>query len=93
MYIKDGIAYAENPRPPVRIIHLESMDMYRLKVQFSNGEIKMYDCAPLLAGPVFKPLQDTTVFKNVYLSHGAPCWLDGQIDIDPESLYEEGIPL
>lgn len=91
MYIKDGIAYAGELEPPIKIIDIQVLDNYRLKAQFSTGETKIFDSSHLLNYPVFKPLQDQTVFSTVYLSHGVPCWLDGDIDIAPETLYDEGI--
>jgi hypothetical protein len=93
MFIKNGIAYAGESKPVTTIIDIQALDNYQLKVQFSTGETKIFDSAGLLEGPVFKPLKDKTVFNSVHLSHGAPCWLDGAIDIDPELIYEDGIPL
>jgi hypothetical protein len=92
MYIKDGIAYAGELEPAIKIIDIQVLDSYRLKAQFSTGETKIFDSTYLLDFPAFKPLKDKTIFNTVCLSHGVPCWLDGDIDIAPETLYDKGIP-
>ena len=38
-------------------------DDYKLEIIFSNGEIGVYDCAPLLDFGVFKELRDLGYFK------------------------------
>jgi hypothetical protein len=38
-------------------------------------------------------LKDATVFKTVALDHGVPVWCGGEIDISPEKLYQDGIPV
>ena len=35
---------------------------------------------------------DLAVFKDVYIDYGVPTWLDGEIDIAPEVLYEKSVP-
>ena len=37
---------------------------------------------------VFKPLNDPTFFKQVYLDHGAVAW-PSQIDLAPDAMYQE----
>jgi hypothetical protein len=91
MYIKDGIVYAGSPEPVIKIINIQALDNYQLRAQFSTGEIKLFDSSYLLDFPVFIPLKDKAVFAKVHLSHGAPCWLDGAVDIAPETVYEKGV--
>ena len=35
-------------------------------------------------------LAEPDVFKSVYIDYGVPVWKDGEIDIAPETLYEQG---
>jgi hypothetical protein len=93
MYTKDDIVYAGSPEPLIKIINIQALDDYQLKVQFSTGEIKLFDSSYLFDFPVFIPLKDKAVFAKVYLSHGVPCWLDGTVDIAPETVYEKGVEL
>jgi hypothetical protein len=34
-----------------------------------------------------------SVFKGVYIDYGVPVWNDGDIDIAPETLYEQSVPV
>lgn len=91
MYIKDGIAYAGEPTPPLKINGVRPLDDFNLWVRFSTGEVKIFDFKPLLNEPCFIPLKDVNVFNGVYIDYGCTVWKDGDIDIAPEYLYENGI--
>ncbi len=92
MYIKDGIAYAEEEKPMLKLCGIRPLENYRLWLRFNTGEAKIFDCKPLLSQPAFAPLSEANVFKDVYIDYGVPVWKDGEIDIAPELLYEKGIP-
>ena len=91
MYIKNGIAYAGEEAPLLKVNGVRPMDNYKLWLRFNTGEAKIFDCTPLLSQPAFAPLADKDVFKGVYIDYGVPVWNDGDIDIAPETLYEQGI--
>lgn len=91
MYIRDGIAYAGEQKPTIRISGVRPLNDYMLWVRFNTGEAKIYDCKPLLELAGFAPLKDTEVFKGVYIDYGVTVWHGGDIDIAPEELYENGI--
>ena len=74
-----------------RIISICYLEDYKLKAEFINGEVKIYDFSPQLDFPAFRPLKDKKIFSKVSLDHGVPVWLDGEIDIAPEVLYCDGI--
>lgn len=65
---------------------------YTLDVCFSDGSQKRFDVKPLLDYPVFKPLNDLSVFMSVRVAFDSVAWGD-DIDIAPESLYEKGVSL
>jgi len=90
MYILDGIAYAGDIVPAIKISRVRALDDYKLWVRFSTGEAKVFDCKPLLSTPAFAPLNDERIFKQVYIDYGVTVWMDGDIDIAPEKLYKEG---
>lgn len=92
MYIRDGIAYAGELKPMLRICGVRPLDDYILWVRFNNGETKLFDMKTILDHPAFSPLKDPEVFKSVYIDYGATVWEDGNIDIAPEYLYDKGIP-
>ncbi len=44
MYIIDGIAYAGELAKPVKFVSACPLDGWRLKLRFSTGEVKIFDC-------------------------------------------------
>lgn len=90
MFIKDGIAHAGEPRSMLSVRRVRPLKGYRLFVQFSDDQRRIVDMSPLLERPAFQPLKDKVVFDGVYLEHGLPLWQDGDIDIAPEWLCENG---
>lgn len=91
MYIKDGIAYAGEQTPPLKVSGVRPLEDHRLWLRFNSGEAKVFDFKPLLEKPCFAPLKDDTVFRAVYIDYGVPVWDDGEIDISPEYLYENSV--
>jgi len=91
MHIKNGIAYAGEPEIQLKVSGVRPMKDYRLWVRFNTGEAKSFDFTPMLDKPAFAPLKDESVFREVYIDYGIPIWCDGDVDIAPEYLYENGI--
>ncbi len=90
MYILNGIAYAGEAAPVIKVCGVRPLANHRLWVRFSTGEAKVFDFSLLLDSPAFAPLVDPEVFAGVYIDYGVPVWNDGEIDIAPELLYEQG---
>ena len=44
MYIKDGIAYAEDQTPPIKVCGVRPKEDYVLWLRFSTGEERLFDC-------------------------------------------------
>lgn len=91
MYIKNGIAYAGELTPQLKISGVRPLPDFNLWVRFNTGEAKIFDFGPLLDEPCYKPLKNIDVFNSVYIDYGCTVWNDGDIDIAPEYLYENGI--
>jgi len=91
MYIRDGIAYAGEKAPAIKVSGVRPLPDHRLWVRFSTGETKIIDFKPLLSSPAFAPLADEDLFRQVYIDYGVTVWNDGAIDIAPEALYEAGV--
>ena len=91
MYIIDGIAYAGEKKPDIKVCGIKPLSEHRLWLRFSTGEAKIFDFKPLLNKPAFKKLADEKLFKEVYLDYGVTVWENGEIDIAPETLYEGSI--
>ena len=91
MYIVNGIAYAGDNKPAIKVSGVRPLNDYRLWVRFNTGEAKIFDFAPLLSTMAFSPLADKKIFDSVYIDYGVVVWNDGDIDIAPEKLYEDGV--
>jgi hypothetical protein len=75
------------------VTEAQPMNNYWLKLVFNDGNVKHFDCKPLIEQyPIFSPLKDTNVFRNISLDGWTVSWADGAIDIAPEYLYEHSIP-
>ena len=69
------------------------LEGHKLHLTFNNGACKVFDFAQVLAKdmPIFEPLKNLTVFRNIVLDGWTVTWQDGTIDIAPEYLYEHGV--
>ena len=65
-------------------------DNYTLEITFSNGEVGVYDCKPLLDFGVFQELKDESYFKKVQAAGGTVVWPHEQ-DICPDTLYLDSL--
>lgn len=93
MYIKNGIAYAGEQKPMMKVIGVRPLDDYKLWLRFNNGEVRIFDFKPELNFPAFAQLKDKELFISVYIDYGVTVWNDGDIDIAPEHLYEYSQPI
>lgn len=91
MHIVNGIAYAGDPTPVMKVSGVRPLEGHRLWVRFNTGEVRIVDFKPLLEEPAFTALRDEKTFREVYIDYGVTVWLDGEIDIAPEALYEQGV--
>ncbi len=71
-----------------RVTHASAKENYILDLQFSNGEKKYYDCAPLLDFGIFQELKNPEYFKKVSIQYDTVSWPNEQ-DICPDTLYLE----
>ncbi|WP_462326003.1 DUF2442 domain-containing protein [Desulfoplanes sp.] len=74
-----------------KVTQVYPLDGYRLKVQFSTGETRIFDALPYLQKGVFQQLQDEMRFKQAYVALDTVCW-PGGLDIAPETLYDRSRP-
>ena len=88
MYVVDGVAYAGELVSGIEIVAARVVDELSMLV----GETRLFDAAYLLEMPAFAPLADKAVFDAFFIDHGVMTWLDGDIDLAPESLYAHSFP-
>jgi len=91
MYIIDGIAYAGEQSSEIKVKSVRALPDYKLWIRFNDNSEKIFDFNSLLECSAYMPLKDVNMFNGVYVDLGIVVWNDGEIDISPEKLYEEGI--
>lgn len=92
MYIVNGIAHAGTAVQDMRVSAVKPLDDMMMLVTFASGERRLYDATQLLEYPAFQPLRDEGIFKAACVDHGVVTWLDGEIDIAPETMYATSYP-
>ena len=75
-----------------KIVGVEPLDDYILKLQYETGEVRLFDVRPYISGDWFGLLRDKKYFGSVHIiaeGNGIE-WREGQ-DIAPHELYEESV--
>lgn len=90
MYVIDDICYAGSPAQEVRVVEAEPLQGGMLLVRFASGEKRLFDTTNI-EGPAFEPLRQGFAQGTVAVLHGFLTWLDGQIDLAPEYVYEHSL--
>jgi hypothetical protein len=72
-----------------RIVTVKPDDGYQLEIVFDDGVQGVISLQDRLFGPVFEPLRDPGVFRQVYVDEfGAVAWPNGA-DLAPDGVYEQ----
>ncbi len=69
------------------VLNVEPLDGYKLRLNFSTGEVKIFDVTPYIIGDWYGKLKDIGFFKSVRPCGNTVEWPGGQ-DIAPHELYE-----
>lgn len=71
------------------VIDYAFIKAYTLRVRFDDGAERVIDFAPILIGPLFGPLRNPSLFRQVRVDAdlGTLVWPTGA-DIDPSVLYD-----
>ncbi len=69
------------------VVDVQVTDEYQLLLTFENHEQRFFDMRPFIETPPWNRLKHGDVFRKVHIQQGTIVW-PGQIDIDPETLYE-----
>jgi len=73
----------------VRVVPRED---YQLEIEFSTGEVRLFDVRPYLEKGVFSQLKDQSLFARAFVAFDTVCW-PNELDIAPETLYIQSVPL
>ncbi|MGH7882821.1 MAG: DUF2442 domain-containing protein [Candidatus Dormibacteraceae bacterium] len=77
----------------VRVMSVQPLDDYRLRIDFSDGLSRVVDLEDRLWGPMFEPLKDPSYFRQVRVDEdaGTIAWPNG-LDLDPDVLHGDYLP-
>ena len=82
--------FYKNSKQQIKAVGVEPLNDYRLRVFFSNGEVKIFDVNPYLKYKSFAPIKDKEFFAKAKTQYNTVLWND-KIDIDPEELYWDSV--
>ena len=71
-----------------RVITVEYQSPYKLRLCFSDNNIKQFDLSPYLQYPVYQPLQDESFCSKARVAFDTVVWNDS-LDFVPDTLYSE----
>lgn len=74
----------------IRVTGVEYVKDYTMRLEFSNGKLKLVNFLPLLKGKLFEPLKDLRNFVQFGLTHWTLEWNNGA-DFAPDYLYRNGV--
>ena len=73
------------------VVRVKAYTGYVLKIEFDNGEIRGFDMMPYMDRKPWVKLKKNNEFYSARVENGTVVW-GGNIDIDPEALYELSVP-
>ena len=71
-------------------VSVTAADDYKLRINFDNGEQKIFDVKPYIKGEWYGQLNDVDYFRKVTVNGYSLEWPNGQ-DICPDDLYYSSI--
>ena len=91
MYMVDDVCYAGEAIPDIKVKYATVLRGGMILLTFSTGEQRLFDTT-LLTGSAFEPLKDEKVLSDFKIFHGVMTWMNGEIDIAPETMYADSYP-
>lgn len=77
--------------PLIRVRAVETLNDYRVRIEFEDETQKELDLKPYLRGPIFETIrEDHSVFSSLKVQEGTIAW-DNGADIDPDVLYYDDL--
>lgn len=78
---------------PARIIDVEHLGDFRMRITFNDGLVRELDLEPVLEGGVLATLRDPVAFAGAFVDEvaGTIAWPTG-VDLDPDVLHGDHPP-
>lgn len=73
------------------VIYVKAKPGFTLLLEFENGERRCFDMAAYIDQKPWVRLKSGNIFQGAFVENGTVAW-PGNIDIDPETLYEYSLP-
>lgn len=74
------------------VVNVKTTPDFQLELGFGNDEHRRFDMRPLLNMRPWNRIADVQLFHRAAIAHGTVIW-PGEIDIAPEMLYDDSVPL
>lgn len=74
------------------VIHVTANPDFELLLKFENGEHRRFNMATYIDQKPWIRLKSDNTFFGAFVENGTVVW-PGNIDIDPETLYDYSIPI
>jgi hypothetical protein len=74
------------------VVNVKPLQNHRLDLTFEGGEKRIFDVSKFLEIGAFRELKDERLFNSVRVSFDTVEWENG-IDLDPETLYADSVPV
>ncbi len=74
------------------VINVQPKPDFSMIIEFENGEQRYFDMKPYINEKPWFVLTEGNMFLKAFILNGTVAW-PGNIDIDPETLYEYSVTL
>ena len=74
------------------VVHVTVKPDFELLLEFENGERRKFNMGPYIDQKPWVRLKSGSTFWGAFVENGTVVW-PGNIDIDPETLYDYSIPI
>ena len=77
----------------IDVVAVKTNSDFQLDLEFANGERRRFDMKPLLKMKPWNRIANARLFEQIRIDYGTVTWAGGEIDVAPETLYDESVPL
>ncbi|MGZ8158665.1 MAG: DUF2442 domain-containing protein [Methylobacter sp.] len=77
----------------IDVVAVKTKSDFQLELEFANGERRLFDMKPLLKMKPWNRITSIRLFEQIHINYGTVTWAGGEIDIAPETLYDESVPI